>query len=301
MFHPRLIICVLLAFFSGAAVSAQELEARVSINHQQVQGTNVNVFEQLQTALTEFINDRQWTNMQYRKNERIRCNFNITVAKYDESTNTIEATLMVQSTRPVYNATYTTTAFAFQDPNFTFTYQEYDKLDFRADMIDSNLTATIAYYVYLIIGLDMDTMELNGGTDCLQTAMTITNNAQGLSAKGWKAFDDTKNRYAIISDYLDGGMTVFRELQYKYHRLGLDLMAENSERGRAAITDALALLGQAKDNKPMSALPQVFTEYKRDELVSIYAGKGTPKEKEALYEMLMRIDASQRPSWDKIK
>lgn len=301
MFHPRLIICGLLALFSLAAASAQELEARVSINHQQVQGTNVNVFEQLQTALTEFINDRQWTNKQYQRNERIRCNFNITVTKYDETTNTIEATLMVQSTRPVYNSTYTTTVFAFQDPNFTFTYQEYDKLDFRVDMIDSNLTATIAYYVYLIIGLDMDTMELNGGTDCLQTAMTITNNAQGLSAKGWKAFDDTKNRYAIISDYLDGGMTVFRQLQYDYHRLGLDLMAENSERGRAAITDALALLGQAKDNKPMSALPQVFTEYKRDELVGIYAGKGTPKEKDALYEMLMRIDASQRLTWDKIK
>lgn len=301
MFHPRLILCGLLAALSVLPAAAQELEARVTINHQQVQGTNVAVFEQLETSLTEFINDRHWTDMQFQRNERIRCNFNITINKYDESTNTIEATLMVQSTRPVYNSSYTTTVFAFQDPNFTFTFQEYDKLDFRSDVIDSNLTATIAYYVYLIIGMDMDTMELNGGTDCLQTAMTITNNAQGLSAKGWKAFDDTKNRYAIISDYLDGGMTVFRELQYKYYRLGLDLMAENSERGRAAITEALALLGQAKDNKPMSALPQVFTEYKRDELVSIYSGKGTSKEKETLYEMLMRINPSQRMSWEKIK
>lgn len=301
MFHSRLILCGLLAVLSVLPTAAQELEARVTINHQQVQGTNVAVFEQLETSLTEFINDRHWTDMQFQRNERIRCNFNITINKYDESTNTIEATLMVQSTRPVYNASYTTTVFAFQDPNFTFTFQEYDKLDFRSDVIDSNLTATIAYYVYLIIGMDMDTMELNGGTDCLQTAMTITNNAQGLSTKGWKAFDDTKNRYAIISDYLDGGMTVFRELQYKYHRLGLDLMAENSERGRAAITEALALLGQAKDNKPMSALPQVFTEYKRDELIGIYSGKGTSKEKETLYEMLMRINASQRMSWEKIK
>lgn len=297
----RLALFVLLLVVGASRVSAQEVEARVVVNHQQVQGTSVSVFEQLETTLTEFINDRQWTNMQFQRNERIRCNFNITVTKYDEPTNTIEATLMVQSTRPVYNSSYTTTEFAFQDPNFVFTFQEFDNLDFRADLIDSNLTATIAFYVYLIIGIDLDTMAPSGGTECLQTAMTIANNAQGLSSKGWKAFEDTKNRYAIITDYLDGGMSVFRDLQYQYYRLGLDAMAENAERARAVITEALALLGQARDNKPMSALPQIFTEYKRDELVNIYLGKGTSKEKETLYEMLMRINASQRPYWDKIR
>jgi len=294
-------LCALCLAAWGFRVSAQEMEARVSVNHQQVQGTSVSVFEQLETTLTEFINDRQWTNMQFQRNERIRCNFNITVTKYDETTNTMEAKLMVQSTRPVYDATYSTTAFAFQDPDFVFTFQEFDNLEFRPDLIDSNLTATIAFYVYLLLGIDMDTMAPLGGTDCLQTAMTIANNAQGLSAKGWKAFEDTKNRYALISDYLDGGMSVFRDLQYRYYRLGLDAMAENAERGRAVITEALALLGQARENKPMSALPQIFTEYKRDELVNIYAGHGTSKEKETLYEMLMRINASQRPYWDKIR
>lgn len=280
---------------------AQELEARVNINHQQIQGTSVSVFENLQTSLTEFINDRQWTNLQYRRNERITCNFNITVSKYVESENRMECSLIVQSTRPVYNSSYTTTVFSMKDPNFNFTFQEFDKLDFRADVIDNDLTAMIAYYVYLIIGLDMDTMAPNGGTDALRTVQTITNNAQNLSSKGWKAFEDSKNRYAIINDYMDSGMDVFRQMQYKYYREGLDVMAENPERGRSGITAAMDLLKQARENKPMSMLPQLFTEYKRDELVSIYKGKRTSNEKEKIYETLMGINASQSSYWNQIK
>ena len=283
------------ALFGTLTGHAQELDARVVVNHQKVQGTNTSIFEQLETSLTEFLNERQWTNMQFARNEKIRCTFNITINKYDEAAHSIEAMLAVQSTRPVYNSSYTTTVFAIQDPDFNFTYQEFDELDFRADVIDNNLTATIAYYAYLIIGMDMETMAAEGGTEYLETAMSIANNAQGLNTKGWKAFDDSKNRYAIITDLLDGGMKPFREMLYKYHRLGLDIMAENAERGRAA------LLGQAHTDKPMSMLPQLFTEFKRDELVNIYSGKGTPRDKESLYEMLMSIDASQRPSWAKIK
>ena len=302
MRHLRLIFFLTLsALFGTLTGHAQELEARVVVNHQKIQGTNTSVFEQLETSLTEFLNERQWTNMQFQRNEKIRCNFNITINKYDESAHSIEAMLAVQSTRPVYNSSYTTTVFAIQDPDFNFSYQEFDELNFRADVIDNNLTATIAFYVYLIIGLDMETMGLNGGTEHLETALSIANNSQGLNTKGWKAFEDSKNRYAIINDLLDGGMKPFREMLYGYHRLGLDIMAENAERGRAAISEVLTLLGQAHTDKPMSMLPQIFTEYKRDELVNIYAGKGTPRDKEALYEMLMSIDASQRPSWAKIK
>ncbi len=281
--------------------NAQELDARVTINHQQVQGTSTSVFENLKTSLTEFINERQWTNMQYRRNERISCNFNITVSKYVESENRFECALVVQSTRPVFNSTYTTTVFSMRDPNFTFTYQEFDKLDFRADVIDNELTAMIAYYVYLIIGLDMDAMAPLGGTEQLQVVQNITNNSQALSSKGWKAFEDSKNRYAIINDYLDGGMETFRMMQYEYHRKGLDVMAENVERGRAGITAAMELLKQTRENKPMSMLPQIFTEYKRDELVNIYQSKGTPAEKQVIYDTLMGINASQSTYWNKIK
>lgn len=297
-----LIFVYMFVAIGGAfTLNAQELEARVTINHQQVQGTSVSVFENLQTSLTEFINERQWTNMQYKPAERIRCNFNITISKYIDSENRFEGSLYVQSSRPVFNSTYTTTIFSTNDPNFNFTYQEFDKLDFRVDVIDNDLTAMIGYYVYLIIGMDLDAMSPNGGTDALQTVLTITNNAQSLSSKGWKAFEDGKNRYAVINDYMDSGMDVFRQMQYKYYREGLDVMAENSERGRAGITAAMDLLKQAKENKPMSMLPQLFTEYKRDELVGIYKGKGTPSEKESLYELLMSINASQSSYWNQIK
>lgn len=283
------------------SLNAQELDARVSINHQQIQGTSTSVFENLETSLTEFINERQWTNMQYKPSERISCNFNITVSKYIEAENKFECSLYVQSSRPVFNSTYTTTVFSIKDPNFNFTYQEFDKLDFRSDVIDNDLTAMMGYYVYLLIGLDLDTMSPNGGTEVLQTVLTITNNAQNLASKGWKAFEDSKNRYAIINDYMDSGMDVYRQMQYKYYREGLDVMAENSERGRAGITDAMGLLKQAKENKPMSMLPQIFTEYKRDELVNIYKGKGTSTEKESLYELLMSINASQSSYWNQMK
>lgn len=282
-------------------VKAQELEAKVNVNHQKINQSSTAVFDDLQQQLTEFINTRQWTNMQFRKNERIRCTFNIIVNKYNESDNSFECTLSVQSIRPVYNSAYTTTAFSIQDPSFNFRFQQYDKLEFRPDVIDNELTALIAYYAYLIIGIDNDTMSPLGGTDALTVAQSIVNNAQSFPSKGWKAFDDSKNRYAIINDMLDSGMEPFRRMQYKYYREGLDIMAENADRGRAAITEAIGLLQKSHENKSLSSLPQVFTDIKADELVNIYKGKGTTAEKEKIVEILSNINASKNSSWRQMK
>ena len=278
-------------------MQAQELDARVSINHQQVQGTSTSVFETLKTTLEQFLNDRQWTNMQFKKNERISCTFAITIKKYSPSDNTFQGTLNVQSTRPVYGANYTTTCFAFNDQNFNFTYQEYDQLDFRADVIDNNLTAMLAYYVYMIIGYDMDAMSPSGGTEYFKICQNIVNSAQSLSEKGWKAFEDNKNRHAIITDLLDGGMEPYHKMLYTYYRQGLDVMSENTERGRAGITQAIELLKQAHENKTMSALPQIFTEFKRDEIMNIYKGHTTSNEKEKIVNILTKINASQSSYW----
>jgi hypothetical protein len=282
-------------------MKAQELEAKVNVNHQKINQSSTAVFDDLQQQLTEFINTRQWTNMQFRKNERIRCTFNIIVNKYNESDNSFECTLSVQSIRPVYNSAYTTTAFSIQDPSFNFRFQQYDKLEFRPDVIDNELTALIAYYAYLIIGIDNDTMSPLGGTDALTVAQSIVNNAQSFPSKGWKAFDDSKNRYAIINDMLDSGMEPFRRMQYKYYREGLDIMAENADRGRAAITEAIGLLQKSHENKSLSSLPQVFTDIKADELVNIYKGKGTTAEKEKIVEILSNINASKNSSWRQMK
>lgn len=303
MRYTRLIILLVTLVCAGSHAAAQELAARVTINHQQVQGTNTSVFEALEKSLTNLLNDRQWTQYQFNRNERIQCTFAINVKKYDESTGQMNASLTVQSTRPVYNSNYTSTVFSIVDNEFTFEFQPFDQLEFRPDVIDKDLTALIAYYAYIIIGMDLDTMSPEGGTEILQLAKTVCNNAQGLtlSAKGWKPFESDKNRYAIINDYLDSGMAPFRALQYKYYREGLDTMAENVDRGRTAVTEAIEMLKTAKDNKPMSMLPQIWTEYKRDELVGIYQGKGTTKEKESVSTILSSINASQNVHWNKIK
>ena len=281
---------------------AQELQAKVTINHQQVQGTDVSVFEALQQTLEQFINDRQWTNLQFQKNERIVCNFNITVTKYDPSSNVFTATAMIQANRPVYNSAYTTTLYNNKDNDFSFEFSQFDQLEFNEEMIDNQLTAMIAYYANLIISLDLDSFSPMGGEDVLQRCMNLTNNAQNLDFPGWKAFDNDRNRFAIINDYLDGGMAPFRQLQYDYYRKGLDEMANNADRGRTAITTALEEdLKKCHENKPLSMLPQIWTDYKKEELANIYKGKGTQKEKESVYDILFSINASQNNTWEKIK
>lgn len=302
---PRFMICgVVTAVLSlcSMVAAAQELNARVTVNHNQIQGTDASVFDELQQTLTQFINDRQWTNLQFQKNERIPCNFNITVTKYDKSSNMFTCKALIQATRTAYNSSYSTTIYNNTDNDFNFEYAQFDQLNFNEEMVDNQLTALIAYYAYLLIGINLDTFSPMGGEDVLQRCMNLTNNSQNLNFPGWKAFDNDRNRFAIINDYLDGAMKPFRQLQYDYYRLGLDEMASNVERGRTNITTAIEQnLKKCHEDRPMSMLPQIWTDYKRDELANIYKGKGTQKEKESVYEILFSINASQNNAWEKIK
>ena len=281
---------------------AQELQARVNINHQQVQGTDASVFESLQQTLEQFINEQQWTSLQFQKNERIQCNFNITVTKYDASTNMFTCNALIQANRPVYNASYTTTLYNNRDNNFDFEFAQFDQLNFNEEQIDNQLVALTAYYAFLIIGMDLDSFSPMGGEDVLQRCLNLANNAQNLNFAGWKAFENDRNRFAIINDYMEGAMRPFRQLQYDYYRLGLDEMANNVERGRTNVTTAIENnLKKAHEDRPLSMLPQIWTDYKKDELANIYKGKGTQKEKESVYDILFSINASQNNSWEKIK
>lgn len=281
---------------------AQELNARIKINHAQIQGTDASVFDNLQQTLEQFINDRQWTNLQFKKNERIDCNFNITVTKYDKDNNNFTCSALIQANRPIYNASYTTTLYNNKDANFNFNFAQFDQLNYNDETIDNQLTALIAYYAYLIIGMDLDSFSPMGGTDILQLCMNLVNNAQNLNSPGWKSFDDTKNRFAIINDYLDEEMKPFRKLQYDYYRTGLDEMTNNTERARTNISTAITEeLKKCHEGKPLSMLPQIWTDYKKDEIANIFKGKGTQKEKEQVYDVLFSINASQNNSWDKIK
>ena len=282
-------------------IYAQELQVKVNINHSQIQGTDASVFENLQQAMEQFLNERTWTELQFQKNERIQATFNITVNKYQRDENRFECTALIQTNRPVYNSAYTSTLYNNRDANFNFDFQQFDQLNFVEENIDNQLTALLSYYAMLIIGLDLDSFSPMGGTDVLQRCMVLVNNAQNLGFAGWKSFEDNRNRFAIINDYLDEAMKPFRQLQYDYYRKGLDEMANNAERGRTEISTALENdLQKAHSDKPLSILPQIWTDYKKDELVSIYKGKGTQKEKQRIYDLLMGLNASQNNSWEQI-
>ena len=283
-------------------VAAQELNARITINHSQIQGTDNAVFDELQQTLTQFVDDRQWTALQFQKNERIPCSFNITVTKYDKSTNMFTCKAVIQATRTAYNSSYNTTIYSNQDNDFNFEYAQFDQLNFNEEAVDNQLTALMAYYAFLMIGINLDTFAPMGGEDVLQRCMNLANNCQNLNFPGWKAFDNDRNRFAIINDYLDGAMKPFRQLQYDYYRNGLDEMATNADRGRTNISTAIEEnLKKCHEDRPMSLLPQIWTDYKRDELANIYKGKGTQKEKEQVYEILFGINASQNNAWQQIK
>lgn len=297
----RLLIIIIGIGLKSLSLHAQELVVKVTVNSQQVEGSDKSVFDNLQQTLEQWMNDRQWTALQFQQNERIKVNFNLTVTKWDKVQNRFSCTAIIQANRPVYNSAYTTTLYNNRDGDFNFDFAPFDQLNYNDETIDNQLTALMAYYAYLIIGLDLDSFSPLGGTEILQRCMQLTNNAQELGFPGWKAFETSRNRFALINDYLDEAMKPFRQLQYDYYRTGLDEMATNAERGRTNISTALEMLKKAHDDKPLSLLPQIWTDYKRDELANIYKGKGTQKEKQAVYDILFNINASQNDAWEKIK
>lgn len=284
----RLIFLALFAIASVATGSAQELNAKVTINSDKIQGTNKSVFTTLQSALTTFINTRKWTDATFAMNEKIECTFTMIVNEMP-SDNTFKAELQIQARRPVYNASYTTTLFNFRDTELDFTYTEYEPLEYTENTLQSNLIATVVYYVYTILGLDFDSFSLKGGTTFYETAMQIVSLAQAQSSwNGWKAFDSDRNRHALATALTDNTSETFREMWYNYHLKGLDEMAANPDRGRATIISLLPSLQKIKDLRPTSVLLSVFSDAKLDEVVSIYS-KASTQEKEEGYKMLSNL------------
>ena len=279
---------------------AQELNPTLTINTSKIQGTDKDVFKSLESAIKEFLTHQVWTEYHFADNERIQCSFNLIVNQYEKESGKMNCELTVQSNRPVYGSTYNTTVFNFRDTEVEFSYTEQDRIEYSPGITpDNNLTAILAYYSLLIIGLDFDTMSPNGGTDILRQVENIAAGAQSLGS-GWRSFDTKANRYSIINDYMNGTLAAFRQLQYKYHRQGLDDMTANADRGRATITESLSLLQQTRQAKSTSALPTLFTEIKKNELISIYS-EGISKEKQQVKELLSQINPSLSNDWNTIK
>ena len=298
--HLAKLFLVLLVMLVPITASAEgeELNATVTLNASKVQGSDTEVFEQLENSLAEFINNRKWTANAYEEEERITCNFTFVVNSYAND-GSFDCSLMVQATRPVYGSSYLSTIFKYEDKSIKFRYQPFDRLEFVEESVDNNLTATIAFYVYLIIGMDMDTMGELGGSEWLNKSLTIAQNAQNLGDVNWKMGSGNSNRYSIIDDYLNGAMEPVRKLMYKYHRLGLDTMYKNADNGRKAITECFELLKKAYEDRPMAYFTKLFTEYKIDEIVNVYS-KCTDEEKKIVVDVLSDINPSLYKELEKI-
>jgi hypothetical protein len=281
------IIILTFAVLGALNAAPQELACNVQVNADQVQGTNRSVFNTLQKSISDFINNRRWTNMTYTNAERIECNMNIIIKKVED--NLFSGELQIQSRRPVFNSSYNSTLFNFRDNSFSFEYKEYDQLEMNEGTISSNLTAVLVFYVYLIIGYDMDSYTRLGGQPAFDQAEQIVSLAQSAEYPGWKAFETTRNRYALINNLTDEAFKKFRNYLYDYHRLGLDEMANNSTNGRAKIAAGLPLLREANRARPSAIVISSFMDAKSDELINIFS-QGTEKEKQEAIEILSDVN-----------
>ncbi len=296
----RLCRWILSAIMLSSCVTsvAQELNCVVEINTDKVQNVNKDVFNTLQSVISEYMNSQKWTDAQFGKNERIECKMFFTVNKYEEPN--ITADLQIQSSRPVYNSTYTTTLINFKDTKVEFSYENNQPLVFSEVNWESNLTAILNFYAYLIIAIDFDSFELNGGDPYYEKAAAVVRLAQSEGESGWKAFEDTKNRSAVLSAFTDKTTAGIREIMYNYHRKGLDEMVVSPDKGRAVVSQSLDVLKALYELAPMSVCLSMFKDAKMDELVNVYS-KGSRTEKDNAYDILKTLYPTENNRLQKIK
>jgi hypothetical protein len=260
----------LLLVCCGCWASAQDLNARVSVVAPKIQTTNKRIFQSLETAMKDFINGRKWINDAILPSERLDCTFILNITAWDGGSN-FSGELQVQSSRPVFNSSYTTTLLSVNDKDFDFTYNEGQTIDYSDQTFINNLSSVMAYYAYIIAGFDYDSFSRYGGSPYFALAQQVVINAQTSSYKGWKAFDDNINRYWLSENLNNKVYAPLREVIYNYHRNGLDVMSDNAAKGRNVIFGTLPVLAQADRTRLGSMLPLVFFSAKSDELVSIFS------------------------------
>lgn len=296
----KLILSLIFSILGFSVLQAQELNCRVEVNAAQLEGSNKSIFETLQTAINEYVNTTRWTPAQFSPNEKIECTLLFTISKYDESTGTMEGTLQVQSSRPVYNSSYLTTLINFKDNNIAFTYTEGEPLLYSETSMESQLTQILNFYIYLILAVDFDSFSPRGGDQFFERLETIVHQGQSSGETGWKAFEDTKNRAAVLASFTDPSTRTIRDLYYTYHLQGLDQMSVSPDKGRKTIDGALDILNDVFKVAPMSVGLSMFKDAKLDELVNIYS-KAPADEREHAYQLLSPMFPTEQTRLEKIK
>lgn len=294
----RKILSLLIFALLAVSGAAQELNCRVEVNSDKITGTNKSVFTTLQEAITSYMNDTKFTAAQYSPIEKIECTLFFTIKEYDGDKMTGD--LQVQATRPAYNASYTTNLINFRDSKVEFTYSEGEPLTFNETNMESQLTAILNFYAYLIIAIDTDSFAPRGGEAAWDRVKTIVQQAQSSGETGWRAFDDNKNRAAVLGAYTDPSTQQLRDMVYKYHREGIDQMSVSPDKGRAAITESLETLKNIYNVAPMSVGLSMFRDSKLDELVNVYT-KGSQEERDRVVEILSSLYPTDQDRIQKIK
>lgn len=277
--------------------AAQELNCTVEIDVSSL-SSNQQVFETLREAVNEYMNNTKFTTAQFSPNEKIECRLFLTVKEYTDDV--VKGDLQIQSTRPVYNSSYTTTLINFKDNKIEFTYRENEPLVFSETTMESNLTAILNYYAYLILAIDFDSFSPRGGQPYFDRLATIVQLAQSSGETGWKAFEDNRNRSAVLSAFTDPNTEGLRDMIYQYHRRGLDEMSMSPDKGRATITQALETLRKVLQTAPMSVALSMWRDAKLDELINVYS-KGSQSERDQVYDLLMQLYPTEQIRLNDIK
>lgn len=289
----------LLLIMISFSVKAQELNCNVKVNFERITDANPQIFKTLERALNDFVNNTRWTTRDFERNERIECSMFINVSAYDS--NAFTATLQVQSSRPIFNSTYSSPILNFNDKDFSFRYTEGENLYFNPNSFDSNLVAVIAYYANVIIGMDADSYMKNSGTPYYQTAQSLASLAAGSGYKGWSQQDGgNQNRHFLITDLLSNTFTPFRESLYEYHFGALDMMADDQKLGKEKAIASLKTLAKVQNVRPNALLTRAFFDAKSDEIVSMFSG-GPMVATTELLDVLNRISPMNSSKWSKIK
>ena len=296
-----LLLAALMCAFSAVADGDDtELNCEFDVNFEKITNGSKDVFNELKEKVNEYMNNTKWGNAKFMTNERIYCKLLLTLSKWDPSTGAMEGDLQIQSQRPVYNSTYTTALINFKDPKVNFTFETGQQLVFSEMEMEDNLTAILNFWAFMIIGMDFDSFELNGGAPYYERAAQVVRLAQGTGESGWKAFEDNTNRSAVLSAFTDKQTEPIHQLLYDYHRMGLDQMVVTVDKGRSAITHSLENLGKIYDVAPLSVCLSMFKDAKLDELINVYS-KANATEKEAVYEMLYQVYPSETNRLEQIK
>lgn len=296
----RKLIVLLIAFFAFTTTNAQEINALITVNSDQISGSNKQVFTTLQTSITEFINQTKWTDKNFKPQERVNCAFTITINKQANS-NRFEASLQIQAARPVYGTSYTTPIINISDSDFNFKYDEFQPFNYNENSFESNLISTIVFYVHLILGVDADTFKLNGGDSYYKKAKDVMLLAQQSGGAGWQDQVGQQNRFTLIDNLTSTKLTTFKNIVYNYHRLGMDVFSKDKGKAKSTIERSVLQLESLYNKVIGNQIIRFFLDAKADEIATMFSDGPRTSNASRMQTLLQRISPTNNDKWQKIK